>query len=101
MNSLQELFAKDNSFCKNTLATNKDGNPTSPHNLNATSWCIIGAIEKIYGSYQQLLKYGKIIHNKLNPDELNSDDWSSIIDWNNAPERTIEDIRKLVKELNI
>jgi hypothetical protein len=73
------------------LARNAEGNTTSPRNPNACSWCAMGAIAKVqnlpdapqeHNPAAMLLAY----HLKVN-----------IVDWNDAPERTREDVIKGLK----
>lgn len=97
MNTLQELFAKDGSWTQRAFARKNNGEVCVLDSEEAICWCLAGGIEKIYkyNDNNSIKKIRAIIADKLNIPKY------SILDWNDMDERTIDDIRNLVKELNI
>lgn len=92
--TLQELFSRDDSWCKGDYAKNEDNIYCHWSDSDAIQYCLVGAINKIYG-HDALYVYKKI------QNYLNLEPYGIITYWNDSSERTIDDVRKLVKELNI
>ena len=92
---LKELFADEKRWTKGAYARDAEGVGVSVKSFGASCFCLSGAIIKIHGSkeygpgrqvYEKIQKY--IGH-------------SIVSSWNDAPDRTIEDIQKLCNELDI
>lgn len=86
---LKELFTDESKWTKGSYARDQDGLTVDPQNDKAVCWCFRGAMYKIGFNIHSLTH----IFEKLFPD--------GVMDWNDAPERTFEDIKKLVEELDI
>lgn len=89
--TLQELFSKDGSWTQGCIARDRNGQECSEDSTEAICWCLYGGTHKIYG-YPMSSLIKENVRNILG---------ISIVKWNDEKERTIEDIRNLVKELNI
>lgn len=89
--TLQELFSKDGSWCQKLLAKDNKGKACAIQTPEAKSWCLIGGMYKVYGHNTNI---SDKIHDGIMPEQ-------SISIWNDNKKRTIEDVRALVKELNI
>ena len=82
-------------------ARDLNGNKTDPFSPDAVCWCLYGLVNKCYHKedgtddelFDVLLEIDRHVikrHNKV---------WG--YQWNDAPERTWEDVRNLLKELDI
>lgn len=93
--TLQELFSKDDSWIQGSYCKFKYDEFGK---IVATiSWCLSGGINRIYGHNNNLSQ--EIYNNCMQ--KLGYILWGSLAHWNDEPGRTIDDIRVLVKELNI
>ena len=85
--TVAELFEDPKRWIKENMSTDIQGNPT---NVNeAVCWCLMGAMLKIYPKYTHA--WDAVIN------ELNG----KLITWNDAPERTHEEVIALCKKLGI
>ena len=93
---VKELLSGPEKWTQSVYVRNKDGTPTQLGAAEAFSFCLRGAIYFCYcdatGRYWTEDKAHKALN--LPPCE-------SLAEWNDAPERTFEDVRKLVEELDI
>lgn len=82
--TLQELFAKDDSWTQGTFVM---------YNCekNIEQRCLLGGLYKVYGYGIVSNSIRSRIENEIGPVSL----------WNDVKERTIDDVRNLVKKLNI
>jgi hypothetical protein len=92
--TLQELFGREASWIQFYYARDKDNNLVEPTSWKATKWSLYGAFQKCYNPYYVLEEHIRVY------DQLTSS-VGSINLWNDDPARTIEDVRQLVKELNV
>jgi hypothetical protein len=101
--TLQELFAKDGSWCQGAYARDTDGNNLTvsltyrgPIEIpkKAISWCLLGGLSLCYGVrsdayYSARRKLEMVIGTTRIPS------------WNDRIGRTINDVRNAVKEANV
>lgn len=73
------------------FARNGVGTPVWPEDGTAVCWCLLGAIHKCYE--ERTCGVIELVQKELN--------YVSVAKWNNAPERTFEDVKNLVTRLNI
>lgn len=85
---IKDLLTDESKWTKNTFARNEEGSPTILQ--QGTCWCLLGGVRFCYLDGQETETK---IRDKLNVD--------SIALWNDAPERTFSDVKKLVEELDI
>lgn len=85
-----ELLDSPDKWIKGCMARDSKGNSVNSTDINATCWCLLGAIRKVYGA-----SYAKRIYLLWN--YLGCD----IGEFNDDPTTTYEDIIKLVKELDV
>lgn len=91
--SLQELFARAARWQKGWFAATRKGVRCYSDDPNAVCFCLFGGLERVYGTgvkNQQMVNRLK----QTLPD-------TSFVAWNDAPERTIQDIRALVKKAGV
>lgn len=95
---IRELLSDESKWTKGSYARHINGNSIGPRQDNACSWCLLGSIYKCYGFRSEFFrsKFFKVFENlriKLKGNDITA--------WNDAPERTFEDVKKLVEELDI
>jgi hypothetical protein len=86
------LESSPTAWTQNGLARTDEGAETSPRNLNACSWCAMGAIAKVQNLPDALEEYNpaaKLLALHLTP--------TSIATWNDAPERTRDDVTQALR----
>lgn len=89
-----ELLSSPEKWTQVYWAKDKDGVFIWPKNENAVCWCALGAIARVYADSPD--EYDKA-KTKLN-DAIED---KGIVDWNDDPERTWEDVYTTLKELDI
>lgn len=94
---IKDLFKDKSNWTKCANARTKEGKAvcvTSPH---AASWCLLGACFKVYGSSLEATdKFRHQVNYYLKRERT-----AGVTNWNDAPERTFEEIYKLVNDLDI
>lgn len=95
---LHELLSDPSRWTKGATARNSIGNIVSSYDPTAVCFCLIGAIFRIYpDDYPNAFNERVAIHKQLEGRLSNHD----IVGWNDAPERTHEEVLALLKELDI
>ena len=89
---MRELFSDDSKWTQGAFARNKQGVEVDVGNPDAVCFCFQGAMRKCYGKNSY-----KIIDKLDNSRGM----LFSITAWNDAKERTFEDIKNLVEKLDI
>ena len=91
--TLQELFARDGSWTQGALARDAAGEKCYPADPEAVCWCLVGGVLKVdYANQQHIF------------DLLSQATGGSLVllsRWNDAPGRTIEDVRALAAKANV
>lgn len=88
--TVYDLLENPDRWTKHILARDKAGIPTNILDKNAVSWCLSGAMDKVYGPKIGIdiwLKAEKIINGVAN--------------FNDNPKTTHEKLLKMVKKLKI
>ena len=86
-----ELLDRPEKWTTQADAKNESGKAVRFDDPNARCWCILGALAKCHGlheSFQIQYMIKRIVGGHISS-------------WNDAPERTYEDVIKLCKELDI
>lgn len=99
-NSLQELFADPARWTKRRSAADAEGRWTDFYDPKAACWCLTGGINLVYGAgadYGLVSEKLTAARKKLFPDSR----YSTLQWWNDAWERTHEDILALVTEAGV
>lgn len=113
-----ELLSDESKWTKGYNARDKDGKVVAISDKAATCWCTIGSIFKAYNEVDELSyreKFGPFWHRiceriKDFPDVKDRGhnypcngptDVNIIIGWNDAKERTYEEVYSVLKELDI
>jgi hypothetical protein len=90
--TLQELFATDGSWTQGAYARTLMDRPIDPTAPAAVRFCLDGALSRCF--------HGRHAERIAARDRL-MDRIGNIAHWNDAPQRTIADVRQLVAELNL
>ena len=90
---VRDLLTDESKWCKLDYARNKFGKGIDCDHPNACSWCLVGAIRKCYPDehYDKVRMMYRLP--VIQP--------SGVTGWNDAPERTFAEVRKLIEELDI
>lgn len=101
---LQELFKTPEHWTQNSFARDSDGNKLEEPSESAVCFCLLGALQKYHGGNIQkavfrIIRYLEKDKSFVFDAKLSYE--SNLIRWNDDPSRTIEDIQKLVKDLDL
>jgi hypothetical protein len=94
---IKELYSGPEKWTKGVLARNAEGKQVDIKHPTAECFCIIGALKKCYASNIDDMQFqfavAKII-TELGPID-------SLASWNDAPERTFEEVKALVERADV
>lgn len=90
---VKELLISEDVWTTQHLARNINGESTYSQDIDAVCWCLLGAIGNCYMLNEHKRK--QVIN------KVESHLKMGIAEWNDKPERTFDDVRNLVLELNI
>lgn len=94
---VKELLDSPEKWTKGHYSRDKLGNPAWPENDDATCFCLMGAIRRCYGFGPRGNEIVKRCCDRIKCD----DSGSSLGPFNDAPERTFDEVRQLITELDI
>jgi hypothetical protein len=89
-----ELLSDESKWAKKSYAYETTGGPCDPRSETACSWCVMGAIERCYFDGNMSRRHMDAIY-KVETKV------GSVPIWNDAKERTYEEVIALLKELDI
>lgn len=96
---VQDLLSSEEKWSKGSLAVDEFGNGVAYNSKEAASFCLEGAILKCY---RGKMKRTEIIHTMANLIDVRTyGKYKAIAYWNDAPERTFKQIRKLIEGMDI
>lgn len=90
MSKVLEVLNRDN-WIKGDLARDEYDATVNPDDVTACKFCLFGAVERAYG-YEEVEPMYQRLYKHLG---------TAIGLWNDDPERTWEDVEKVIKELEI
>jgi hypothetical protein len=93
--TVEALLADESRWCRFSDAITCEGIGVPTHDKNATSWCLVGAIRKIYGK-----ESSKIIH-QMQDLVRNKSSYHSVQRYNDSFGRTHKEVLDLVKEAGV
>jgi hypothetical protein len=104
-----EILSNKDKWIKGCNARDKNGKVVAITDPDATCWCVVGAIFKSYEDNSSLPYKNNVWINILDRIEDKSLDQSNkfnhmhrrLMTWNDAPERTYEEVYSVLKELDI
>lgn len=88
-----ELLDSSSKWTQGTFARDSDGYSVYPTHKDAVQWCVMGALDVCYPDPNELLnkdwELGKAINSP------------SLAEWNDATDRTYEEVYEVLKSNNI
>jgi hypothetical protein len=111
--TLQELYAREGTWTKGAYARLPNGEVAAADDKGACCFCLDGGLVHIYGDnteqycealekvWQTIMKVFSAPKFLQGLKEIDDYCWIGTVRWNDRPERTIEDIRRVVKEANV
>lgn len=91
---IKELLDSPEKWTKGYWAKTKEDENISPLDIYASKWCLVGAVRFCY----QNIEYNVLARIK---EALNNFSVGGLTEWNDAPERTFEEVKALVNKLDI
>lgn len=88
---MQELLAKRSNWTQGREARTVDDKPCRVNSSKAYKFCLLGALIKCYGSNFMDIPAYNLLSRKT----------GGISSWNDNPDRTFGDVRRLIEELDI
>ncbi len=87
---IHQLLDHPSKWTQHALAKDAEGNPCMPLESQAASWCLLGAYYQCYG-YTGLDQFADAGRRYL---IASKSGYEYISNWNNAPGRTVEEVRQ-------
>ena len=91
---VKELLTGPEKWVKYVYAVDATGASVEPIDPRATAFCLRGAIRHCYPSPEQHKPIERMAYSSIQA-------FVCLVEWNDAPERTFADVRKLIEELDI
>lgn len=97
---VKELLSDKSKWIKNVFAKNKEGDEVNYHDPTAYSFCLAGAVRRCYSETEEVFHDISLQISIKTHQDITQWNWS-IVQWNDDPERTFEEVKELVEELDI
>lgn len=94
--SLRALFRAKSRWCQGSFAKTAAGKAVTPSSKNATSFCLLGGIRKVYGNGEK----AREITEKLRT-EIDRRYYMPIVGFNDKPRRQFHTIQAIVRALKV
>lgn len=94
--TLRGLFADAKRWTKDTFAENASGDDVKPKSKDAVCFCLIGGVRRVYPNVKEQNRVVKLILEALGLENI-----GQVFDWNDARNRSVKDVQKLVAKLKI
>lgn len=91
---IHELFTDARRWTQGTFARNARGETVATSNPAATCWCLEGAMMRCYPNMYEQDRVNTTIRRELGLG-------GGVVTWNDAPERTFDEVKALVTALDI
>lgn len=88
---IKELFTNETKWTQGAFSRTKNGRLSFANNPNAACFCLSGAVFKCY----EAKDHGTI------EEKIRKEIGTNIVTWNDAPNRTFEEVKALVEKLDI
>jgi hypothetical protein len=101
-----ELFTSSQRWCKESPAEDSQGNKLEALSAGAVKWCALGAIQKVYAPSQwsevmDALLRGLSVSERGLAQMNRSDKACSIMEWNDDPQSSFEEIKDTLLSCDI
>ena len=87
---ISELLTDESKWCRFDPARDKDGIPTAPKSPEAVRWCLLGAASRCGYTFDERSSFFYTAEKKISPEG------AAITGWQDAPERTFDEVRELL-----
>ena len=99
---MYELLEKPENWTQRANARDANGRDISSYHPDAVCWCLFGAVNKCYGITPERQNVEvKLIHSLQVAPTQERRGYGSYIVWNDAKERTHQEVLDLCRELDI
>ena len=99
--TIQELFSDPKRWIKGSYARDAQGLLSAEDSEKAVCFCLLGAIGNVYPPGERSKVVGKVASaiQRIDPDfdTTSRGQYGIVVSWNDVPERTIEEVRKVVE----
>lgn len=101
--SVGRLLDGPDKWIQDAMAVDATGNEVEPGSPFAVGFCMLGALQRSYPDLALRRKLKAAVAQKVKlPGITDPDaDDDDIVVWNDRPERTVDDVLALVKEMNL
>jgi len=100
MLKVRELLSDESKWTKGTYARNSENIRVYATSLEASRWCLVGALRKCYPGFgEDYYEAQRKIENTLGHSIHSFVCY--LPDWNDAPERTFKEVKDLVNKANV
>jgi len=101
--TVKDLLQIPTSWTTGSFARDKNGEPVDIHNPLATSWCLVGAICRVYGTDTEANTAVTRCLHLIGPFQAYSDSEyrAALVAWNDAQTRSHQDIVELLEKAGI
>jgi len=91
--TVAELLSDESKWTNGMFARDARGRSMNPRDAEASCWCLIGAVLRCYGTnVNRCIASLNRLKESIGPD---------VEAWNDAPERTFADVRRVIEEAGI
>lgn len=88
---VSELLTDETKWCQGCHARDQRGHEVRWNSPDACCWCLLGALNLCYAHRKLKVAYSVVRHLR----------GVGVAEWNDASERTFEDVRQLIVEMDI
>jgi len=101
--TVKDLLRTPTSWTTGSFARDQKGEPIDLHNPLATSWCLVGAICRVYGTDTEAETAVTRCLHLIDPFHTHSDseERAALVAWNDAQTRSHQDIVELLEKAGI
>jgi len=101
--TVKDLLCAPTSWTTGSFARDQKGEPVDLHNPLATSWCLVGAICRVYGTGTEANTAVTRCIDMISPLDAHSDSEyrAALVAWNDAQTRSHQDIVELLEKAGI
>lgn len=115
MSKVRDILKSESDWCKDRFAQDSTGTTVSCHDNKACKRCLLGAIYKVYpikfgqfdatGDGSEYLQtqaiQAEVIDKVMVALNSSGKEWSSIPEFNDHPDTTFEDVKKVLEQCDI
>jgi hypothetical protein len=95
---VKDILSDPSKWTQGFFARDKLGQPCEPLDENAVQYCIVGALMRAYGRGQRYAAYARAMKAIA---AIYGEAPITIDDWNDAPDRTFDDVRRVLEAADV